>query len=45
MFLLYIFFFFLYKSELYNYANDNTLSYAHTELDKLINTFEDESKI
>ena len=38
-------FYFIHKSELYNYADDNTLSYADNDLDKLIKTLEEESKI
>ena len=36
---------FIHNSELYNYADDNTLSYADTDINKLIKTLEEESKI
>jgi hypothetical protein len=38
-------FYFIHNSELYNYADDNTLSYANTDINKLIKTLEEESKI
>ena len=38
-------FYFIHNSELYNYADDNTLSYADTDINKLIKTLEEESKI
>jgi retron-type reverse transcriptase len=38
-------FYFIHNSELYNYADDNTLSYADTNINKLIKTLEEESKI
>jgi succinate dehydrogenase flavin-adding protein (antitoxin of CptAB toxin-antitoxin module) len=33
------------SSGLYNYADDNTLSYADTDINKLIKMLEEESKI
>ena len=44
IFLNYVFYF-IHNSELYNYADDNALSYADTNLNKLIKTLEEESKI
>ena len=38
-------FFFINHCTLYNYADDNTLSYSHSDYDKLISVLEDESKI
>jgi hypothetical protein len=38
-------FYSIHNSELYNYADDNTLSYADTDINKLIKTLEEESKI
>ena len=38
-------FYFIHNSELYNYADDNTVSYADTNINKLIKTLEEESKI
>ena len=38
-------FYFIHNSELYNYADDNTLSYTDTDINKLIKTLEEESKI
>jgi succinate dehydrogenase flavin-adding protein (antitoxin of CptAB toxin-antitoxin module) len=36
-------FYFISDSSLYNYADDNTLSYSGYELDKIINTLEKDS--
>ena len=38
-------FYFIEKGNLYNYADDNTLSYCSTNYDNLINVLESESKI
>jgi hypothetical protein len=38
-------FYFIHNSELYNYADDNTLSYADTDIKNIIKTLEEESKI
>ena len=38
-------FYFIHNSELYNYADDNTLSYADTDIQNTIKTLEEESKI
>ena len=38
-------FYFIHNSELYNYADDNTLSYADTDINKLIKMLQEESKI
>jgi hypothetical protein len=35
-----IYFYFISDSSLYNYADDNTLSYSGYDLDKIINTLE-----
>ena len=36
---------FINDSKLYNYADDNTLSYSNTNIDKLVNVLENDSKI
>jgi len=38
-------FYFTHNSELYNYADDNTLPYADTDINKLIETLEEKSII
>ena len=38
-------FFILYKSTLYNYADDNTLSYGHPDFNVLTSVLESESNV